>query len=141
MFGVSKKEHEQLKDKLKSSQNHVTQLIEKSDKQSKEYRELGDKHRELNHTLTVKFDEQKALAFKTMELEFQDKYLTKVQKIRSEYDDKTRDMMEKNFTHMKEELAKLHTEGNANTKYVEKASLKMMDVLAGGNRPKQLKGE
>jgi len=120
MFGISKKEHEELGAK---------------------YQELADKHRTHVAETEIKFDEKRALAFKTMELEFQEKYQRKVQKIREEYDTKTRDMMEKNFTHMKDELAKLHTEGNANTKYVEKASLKMMDVLAGKNTQKQLKSE
>lgn len=79
--------------------------------------------------LKKKFDEEKALAYKTMELEFKGRMMEEVNKVRAEADAKLQKGIEENFTKLKDSLAKLHEEGNAQTKFTEQIALKMMNVI------------
>lgn len=84
---------------------------------------------EAENTLKKKFDDEKALAFKTMELEFKGKMQEEVNKVRNEAQEKIQKGIEENFNKLKDSLAKLHEEGNAQTKFTEQIALKMMDVI------------
>ena len=75
------------------------------------------------------FETQKGQVFKTMELEMKGKLLDETSKIRSEYDAKLSTGLEENYNKLSKSLTSLHEEGNANTKYLEKITLKMMDTM------------
>jgi hypothetical protein len=76
-----------------------------------------------------KFDDERALVLKTMELEFKGKVQEEVNKVRLEADQKLQRGIEDNFNKLKESLAKLHEEGNAQTKFTEQIALKMMETI------------
>jgi hypothetical protein len=79
--------------------------------------------------LKKKFEEERALAFKTMELEFKGKMQEEVNRVRNEATDKVNKGIEENFAKLKDSLAKLHEEGNAQTKFTEQIALKMMETM------------
>lgn len=111
------------------SKEKFEQLKTKYDKLSFEHDKLKDKLSNLAEEYEVK----KAHAYKTMELELKEQHMKKVENIRKEYDKKLEKEMTENFEKLKKSLTKLHEEGNANTKYVEKVSLKMMDAFKRPN--------
>ena len=92
---------------------------------SKKFNEAAD----AENRLKKEYDKEKALAYKTMELEFKGKLIEDTQKIRVEADEKLKKGIEENFSQLKEQLAKLHSEGNAQTKFTEQIALKMMSVI------------
>lgn len=79
--------------------------------------------------LEKRFNDEKALAFKSMELEFKGKMQEEVNRVRNESQDKLNRGIEENFSKLKDSLAKLHEEGNAQTKFTEQIALKMMDQI------------
>ncbi len=89
--------------------------------------ELKEELGEIEKRLTKEFNDERAIAYKTMELEFKGQFIEKEQKIKDEYQQKMNEGIEENFTKLKDSLATLHEEGNANTKYLENMSLKLMD--------------
>jgi hypothetical protein len=127
-------------DKLEKMLEAEKSRSERNIKQAREVFE--DKVRELNRTIEdlkepearykKRFEEEKALAYKAMELEFKSKHMDEVAKIRKEYDEKLISSNEDNFNKLREALAKLHQEGNAQTKFTEQIALKMMDSIKPG---------
>ena len=117
--------------------DRVTKMYEEALKEkADQHKTLLDKHTDLEtkyhalkDELESKYREEKALAFKTMELDFKQKQLEEVQKIKDEYDNRMRLGLEENFAKLKDELASLHREGNANTKHLEQMTYKMMDAF------------
>lgn len=105
--------NEELKKRLSAKEDKIEELKE----------ELGEIEKRLNK----EFNDERAIAYKTMELEFKSQYMTKEQAIKDEYQAKMNKGIEENFTKLKDSLATLHEEGNANTKYLENMSLKLMD--------------
>lgn len=95
-------------------------------------RELAQKYQNLERDLEEKFKEKKAIAYKTMELEFKQKHMEEIGQIKDEYAKKLQQATEENYAKLKDSLAKIHEEGNATTKYVEKLSLKLMDAAKPG---------
>lgn len=109
--------------------------------QDRKYDKLLDKY----NAQEKKLDDERAIAFKTMELEFQSKMRERVDELRDKHRhelDKVKDEaqrklnagIEENFTKLKDSLAKLHEEGNANTKYLEKMSISIMENFAKSQR-------
>ena len=86
--------------------------------------------KKIEETLTKKFNDEKALAFKTMELEFKSKMQEELNKVRVEAQEKVNKGIEENFNKLKDSLAKLHEEGSAQTKFTEQIALKMMGALS-----------
>lgn len=134
MMFVKKKEHEAL---LKEHEN--LKLLR--DEQDRKYDKLLEKF----NRQESKLDEERSIAFKTMELDFKDKMNTEIQKlkdrhrleidvIKTEAQEKLNRGIEENFTKLKDSLAKLHEEGNANTKYLEKMSISIMENFAKSQR-------
>jgi len=124
---VSKKKYDALADRVAAYEernNNQLKVIEaKEDKIEELKEELGEIEKRLNK----EFNDERAIAYKTMELEFKSQYMTKEQDIKDEYQAKMNKGIEENFTKLKDSLATLHEEGNANTKYLENMSLKLMD--------------
>lgn len=128
---VSKKKYEELEKKYDKESARVTEIIKgKDEKIAKLEKEL----KEIEARLTKEFNDERAIAYKTMELDFKDKMNDKVQKIKDEYQDKMNKGIEENFTKLKESLATLHEEGNANTKYLEKMSISIMENFSKSQR-------
>jgi len=107
---------------IEELQLQISMLKEQRDKAVANYGELENK-------LKKEYEEKKAIAFKTMELKFKEQHMNEMQKLKDEYQNKIIAQNEKNYDQLKASLAKLHDEGNANTKYLEKVSLTMMDAL------------
>jgi chromosome segregation ATPase len=74
-------------------------------------------------------EKEKGVLLKAMELDFKQKMLDEVSKVKDEYNKKVVNDMEENFGKLKNSLSKLHEEGNANTRYLENITLKMMDAM------------
>ena len=53
-----------------------------------------------------------------------------VNKVKNEYATKEKELLEKNFEKLSGSMTKLHEEGNRNSQYQEKMTLKMMDVIS-----------
>ena len=109
-------------------QRNVTQSREAHDKLQIKIIELTD----AENVIKKKYAEEKALAFKTMELDFKEKQMNAVQAVKDEYEKKMQAGLEANFNTLKGSLAKLHEEGNAQTKFTEQIALKMVGALSPG---------
>jgi chromosome segregation ATPase len=116
------KKIEELELEVSMLKAHLQTFKEQRDKAVANYGELENK-------LKKEYEEKKAIAFKTMELKFKEQHMNEMQKLKDEYQNKIIAQNEKNYDQLKASLAKLHDEGNANTKYLEKVSLTMMDAL------------
>lgn len=126
-----KKEINELKLKLDSKDYELKQLKESYTERGKNLVEA----RIAEDRLKKKFDEEKALAYKTMELEFKGKMMDEVQRVKAEADARIQKGIEENFAKLKDSLAKLHEEGNAQTKFTEQIALKMMGALKTSGVP------
>jgi murein L,D-transpeptidase YcbB/YkuD len=105
---------------LEEERDQRTKMFhEKEEKLVKEIAEL----RNARTKIEQEFKAEKALAYKTMELEFKQKQMDEVQKVKDEYEKKLRAGMEDNFKHLQSSLTKLHEEGNAQTKFVQDLAL------------------
>lgn len=76
---------------------------------------------------TVELDHRKAQMDLQSSLEAQHK--AKIEEIQNSYQAKLLELNEQHFEKLKESLVKLHEEGNATSKFMEKTTLKMMDVV------------
>lgn len=124
VFNLSKKEWEQDKARMIKLHEEEKELFTKRLKE-----ELELKH---NETLTL------------LKLESQQKVLQaeldrdrKINEMKAESDRKTNEaikkLQEENYTKLSTELAKLHSEGNATTQFIQELSLKMLDKAPGLN--------
>ena len=140
---VSEARYNALETELKNLKeaDKTKDLLDQLKEKKREIREVQKELEEVEGKLTKKFEEEKALAYKTMELDYEGKireavdkertaHRNEIDKLRKEYDSKLIKSNEEHYEKLKDALAKLHEEGNANTKYIEKASLKMMDVFS-----------
>ena len=118
--------------------SHLKSLRSELDKK---YSKLLDKY----NSQEKKLDDERALAFKTMELDFtakmrkqidslKDSHRAELDRVKDEAQRKLNAGIEENFTKLKDSLAKLHEEGNANTKYLEKMSISIMENFAKSQR-------
>lgn len=137
MFGMKTKQLEEQVAKLTSN------YVEQAKRHERQIEDLMRAHKIANEETTreiarlkdaeailkKKFDEERALAFKTMELEFKGKMQDEVNKVRTEAQEKVNRGIEENFAKLKDSLAKLHEEGNAQTKFTEQIALKMMETI------------
>lgn len=80
-----------------------------------------------------KYKEREVLALKAADLEYKARLQDAKAAIQEEYNNKTQASLEKDFDKLKESLTRLHEEGNSNTKYLEKVSLKLMDSIRPSN--------
>ena len=117
---VSKKKYEKALVNIKGLEKVISAKSEKIEKLTEELESIEKR-------LNKEFNDERAIAYKTMELEFQGQYLAKEQKIKDEYQGKMNKGIEDNFNKLKDSLATLHEEGNANTKYLEKMSISIME--------------
>lgn len=137
MFGTEKKRLQDNLDgvmkKLATTEDNFKLYKEEQERKQKITKEDTDREiarlRDAETILKKKFEDDKAIAYKTMELEFKGKMQDEVQKVREEADKKLQKGLEENFSQLKDQLAKLHSEGNAQTKFTEKIALNMMSVL------------
>lgn len=149
MFGKSQREKELenkielLEQKLKGADvdERIKALEEERDARAKMFREREDDYlkeivalKAARSTIEKEFNAEKALAFKTMELEFKQKLIEDTQKVKDEYDKKLRTGMEDNFKLLQEQLTKLHSEGNAQTKFVQEMALNITKGMMN-NKP------
>lgn len=143
MFRTSKKDLEDQIVSLTAANTSAEDEIEQLKKVIKKIEEDHDYtrtkwHREREDLVNAEtilkkqFDDQKALAFKTMELEFKGKMQDQEKKLREELDIRLRSALDENFSKLKDSLSKLHEEGNAQTKFTEQIALKMMDAIKPG---------
>lgn len=130
-----------------SKATHTKQMKEAEETILKLKETLQAKLNELNeykNKVDKEYSDQKAIAYKTMDLEFKDKLMSQtnklkeahseeLQKVREEFDKKLMTLNEEHFEKLKTSLQKLHEEGNATTKYVENLSLKMMETFKPTN--------
>lgn len=110
------------------------------DAKEKELTDKAEKLAEIQRDLDQKvknFETEKGQVYKTMELEFKEKLMDATQKLRTEYDEKLSTGLESNYKKLSNSLTTLHEEGNANTKYLEKITLKMMDTMKPVTPPSQ----
>ena len=91
--------------------------------------EAEKKFSDLRATLEEEFNAKKALAFKTMELEYKEKSMKEKAELEKKFMEDIQKGNENNFEKLKTALAKLHEEGNAQTKFTEQIALKMMDNM------------
>lgn len=131
----------ELFDYKKKYEDQLDMLRKNIDQLQKEIVNLKNTKNELDR----KIAEDKAIMYKTMDLDYKDKLAKELEKQKSYYERKIEDLKNKresdieemrkdNFDKLKESLQKLHEEGNSQTKYLENVSLKMMDVVANQNR-------
>jgi peptidoglycan hydrolase CwlO-like protein len=125
MFGVPRAAHDELVKNYKALEETNEILVKRNEELEKENKEVG----KLRKKMEKEFEDQKALAFKTMELDFKEKHMKEINAIKDEYQKKLQEGVEENYTKLKDSLAKLHEEGNANTKYLEKMSISLMNTM------------
>lgn len=119
----------------------TSEVIKKLEELQEENDRLKANEKEIKKelsTLRSDLEKEKAVLLKAMELEHKEKMVAYKEKVQEEYNKKHLASMEENFTKLKDSLGKLHEEGNANTKYLEKVSLKMMDALGNTRRSEEL---
>jgi CRISPR/Cas system-associated endoribonuclease Cas2 len=139
---ISKEKHERLMQEVKHAHDkRVADLLDQIKR--KDEKLLG---------MSTKLDEERALAFKTMELDFKEKFTEEVNALKSMHakelervknsaqEEQVR-AVEKNYEKLRDSLAKLHEEGNANTKYLEQMTLKMLGNMKLNSQHKQLENK
>lgn len=147
MFGTNKKDLEEqvitLKAAFETAETKIEDLQRSLKRQAEDHsddRKKWEKERaelkDAEAIISKRFDDQKALAYKTMELEFKGKMQDQEKALRNELDVRLRAALDENFTKLKDSLSKLHEEGNAQTKFTEQIALKMMDAIKVQNIPK-----
>lgn len=118
--------------------------IEKLKEENIILREENRKLHGIKEEIEKEFKRKEEHAAALMEVELNRKIDQQVRKIKDEYAAKERELVDKNFEKLSNSLAELHEKGNANTKYIEKASLKMMDMVGSalsGKYTPQLEGK
>jgi uncharacterized protein (UPF0210 family) len=84
-------------------------------------------------------EKEKGILLKAMELDYKQRMIEEVAKIKEQYNQRVLKDLEGNFEKLKGSLSKLHEEGNANTRYLEKVTLKMMDAMNVNINNKQVR--
>lgn len=110
----------------------AAELLKKNEELEKANKDLQSKLSDLKKDydrLKTDLEKEKGILLKTMELEFKQKMMDELAKVKEDYNSRLIKDMEGNFTNLKSSLSKLHEEGNANTRYLEKITLKMMDSM------------
>lgn len=133
MFGqTTKRLEERLKEKeleIERYGRRLEDLVRSHNIQKEDWDRERIRLQGIETNLEKRFNDEKALAFKSMELEFKGKMQEEVNRVRNESQDKLNRGIEENFSKLKDSLAKLHEEGNAQTKFTEQIALKMMDQI------------
>ena len=133
MFGrKEEKELLELREANKKGQELVEELEERIKDQDERIKELVVEIRELKHAeIEIKKDYQRKEEHATalMKVKTQEEITKAVNKVKDEYAVKERELLDKNFEKLSTSMTKLHEEGNRNSQYQEKMTLKMMDVI------------
>lgn len=131
MFG--KKEIAELKAQMKSLDYQLStanDVIERGkEANEKQQKEIGDL-RQTEFKLKEEYQRKEEHATALLQIEQEKEIHRQVSTVKDEYNEKEKNLLENNFQKLGDSLEELHKKGNANTKFVEKTSLKMMDVMA-----------
>lgn len=127
MFG--KKEYEEkntkLEKELKFEKDANEILNARIDELIKECSKLRDAEIEIKRDYLRKEEHATAL----MKVNRQEAINEAVTKVKDEYATKEKELLSNNFEKLSTSMTKLHEEGNRNSQYQEKMTLKMMDVI------------
>lgn len=103
--------------------------IEKLKEENKILRDENIRLHGIKDEIEKEFKRKEEHAAALMEVELNRKVDQQVRKVKDEYAVKEKELVNKNFEKLSSSLAELHEKGNATTRYIETASLKMMDMF------------
>lgn len=130
MFGKkeeeeAKKEYEELKKAVECFEERIKERDEKIEDLIDEIKDLMKAEEKIKEEYLRKEEHATAL----MKVKQQEAINEAVTKVKDEFAAKEKELLEKNFDKLSSSMTKLHEEGNRNSQYQEKMTLKMMDVI------------
>ena len=129
MFGDTKETQGELKD-LKEKCEIQEELIKEFEVRIKELLEEISKLRDAEIDIRKEYLRKEEHATALMKVKQQEEIAKAVNTVKDEYAKKEKDLLEANFEKLSGSMTKLHEEGNRNSQYQEKMTLKMMDVIS-----------